>query len=115
MATPAERAERKHHHRAGRHHHTNPDRIARERIAAQRRGAVGYAGSSYTNAPTSGPAPGPMDVPDQSGHLNPEQFVGYPGGFSTDVGNMTGVEALAGAEGNGGAGGTGGDAGGAAS
>ena len=59
-----------------------------------------------TNPPVSGPAPGPMDMP-QSGHLNPDQFVGFSGGYTTDAGNYTGVQAIEGAVGNGGAGGDG--------
>lgn len=77
--------------------------------------AYGMNNVNGTNPPVSGPAPGPMDTP-QSGHLSPEQFVGYPGGFSTDAGNYTGVEAIEGAAGNGGAGGDAtGDSGGAPS
>lgn len=74
------------------------------------RGVLGTMVSSNTNAPVSGPAPADMQGP--SGHLSPDQFVGYPGGFSTDAGNYTGVQAIEGAAGNGGAGGIG-DSGGA--
>jgi hypothetical protein len=101
--------------RAARRPHHRSDRVARERVAPSPRSGMGYAASTVTNAPVSGPAPGPMDVPDQSGHLNPEQFVGYPGGYSTDAGNMTGVAAIEGAAGNDGAGGTGDSSGGAPS
>ena len=112
MATPKERAERKHAHRHGRRHHEDPKKVARERVLASLRAggyrsgvaAYGIGAATNTNAPTSGP----------TGHLNPDQFVGYPGGFSTDAGNYTGVQAIEGAAGNGGAGGTG-DSGGAPS
>lgn len=81
------------------------------------RGVLGQTTSTGTTPPVSGPAPPDMQGP--SGHLNPDQFVGFPGGFSTDAGNMTGVEAIEGAAGNGGAGGAGdasaGASGGAAS
>lgn len=70
-------------------------------------GVLGQVITNNTDPPISGPAP-----LDQSGHLNPDQFVGYPGGYATDAGNYTGVEAIEGAAGNGGAGGdVGGDAG----
>lgn len=69
-------------------------------------GVLGQVVSTNTNPPVSGPPP--PGATDQSGHLNPDQFVGYPGGYTTDAGNYTGVEALEGAAGNGGAGGTGG-------
>ena len=95
MATPAERAERKHAHRHGRRHHRDPRRVARERVRA--------GISAYGNITPSG-----VVVAPQSGHLSPEQFVGYPGGFSTNAGNYTGVEAIEGAAGNDGAGGDGG-------
>lgn len=117
MITPAERAEAKQHHRHGRRHHEDPRKVAKARVLAQLR-AGGWRGattavSAYgmpSNSPTTNP---PVSGPDlQTGHLNPDQFVGYPGGFSTDAGNYTGVQAIEGAAGNGGAGGTG-DSGGA--
>lgn len=99
MATPSERAQRKHAHRHGRRHHTDPKHIARERV---RRGISAYGNIASSN----------VVVAPQTGHLSPEQFVGYPGGFSTDAGNYTGVEAIEGAAGNGGAGGDGDSGGG---
>lgn len=118
MATPAERAKKKHEHRHGRKHHSDPRVVARHRVLAQMHsglhgGGVVYGVAAFngnTNPPTSGPAP----VLPQTGHLNADQFVGYPGGFSTDAGNYTGVQAIEGAAGNGGAGGVG-DSGGAPS
>lgn len=98
-------------------------RIDAPLVGSYRGVSYGIGADNNTNPPVSGPAPGPMDIP-QSGHLNPDQFVGFPGGFSTDAGNYTGVQAIEGAAGNGGAGGsgdssagsgTGGDSGGAAS
>jgi hypothetical protein len=68
-------------------------------------GVLGNVTSTGTNPPISGPAPPDMQGP--SGHLSSDQFVGYPGGYTTDAGNMTGVEAIEGAAGNGGAGGDG--------
>lgn len=75
--------------------------------------AYGMGPYNNTNPPVSGP--GPADAQTPSGHLNPEQFVGYPGGYSTDAGNYTGVQAIEGAAGNGGAGGDAGASGGAPS
>lgn len=125
MATPAERAKAKQHHRHGRRHHEDPEKVARDRRTAALReggwrgpttGVVSSYGfpsvSGVTNPPTSGPAP--ADLQGSTGHLNPDQFVGYPGGFSTDAGNYTGVQAIEGAAGNGGAGGDVGAAGGTA-
>lgn len=66
-------------------------------------GVLGTTVSTNTNPPVSGPAPPDLQGP--SGHLSPDQFVGFPGGFSTDAGNYTGVQAIEGAAGNGGAGG----------
>lgn len=117
MTTPKERAEKKHAHRHGRRYHEDPKKVARDRVLASLRAggyrggvaAYGIGATTNSNVPISGPAP-----PSQSGHLNPDQFVGYPGGFSTDAGNYTGVQAIEGAAGNGGAGGTG-DSGGAPS
>lgn len=111
MVTPAERAKKKHEHRHGRKHHSDPRVIARHRALKQQHsemhgGGVGYGVSAYGSTSTSA-------LP-QSGHLNADQFVGYPGGFSTDAGNYTGVQAIEGAAGNGGAGGVG-DSGGASS
>ena len=123
MLTPAERAKAKHEHRHGRRHHEDPAKVEKQRRAAALRasgwrgpvygqgayqGVLGQVMSTGTNPPVSGPAP-------DSGvtaHLNPDQFVGYSGGFSTDAGNYTGVQAIEGAAGNGGAGGIG-DSGGA--
>jgi hypothetical protein len=87
--TPAERAKKRHEHKHGRKHHRDPKEIARREHA---RGV-----SAYGNVVAAVP---------QSGHLSPDQFVGFPGGFSTDAGNYTGVQAIDGAAGNGGAGGT---------
>jgi hypothetical protein len=96
-----------------------------ERQGASRRGLTyGVGAYGYYGMPTYGPGyyqgltggvtgtgvhnSPPVVEPEQGGHLNAEQFVGYPGGFVTNAGNYTGAEALAGAEGNGGAGGDGG-------
>lgn len=113
MATPAERAEAKHHHRHGRRHHEDSAKVAHDRRLAELRAGgwrrpVSYGVSSYNQQVATSPPPGDL----QTGHLNPDQFVGYPGGFTTDAGNATGVAAIEGAAGNGGAGGTG-DSGGA--
>lgn len=111
MATPAERAKAKQHHRHGRRHHEDPEKVARDRrLDALRaggwRGSVTTAVSAYGMPSVSGVSNPPTSGPDlQTGHLNPDQFVGYPGGFSTDAGNYTGVQAIEGAAGNGGAGG----------
>lgn len=94
MATPAERAQRKHAHRHGRRHHIDPRKVAREKV---RRSISAYGNLTPTGAV----------VAPQSGHLNPGQFVGYPGEYVTDAGNYTGVSAIEGAAGNGGAGGDG--------
>lgn len=125
MATPAERAKAKQHHRHGRRHHEDPRKVARSRIEEQLRAggwrgpltsyvsAYGMPPTNNTNPPVSGPAPADMQGP--SGHINPEQFVGYPGGYATDAGNYTGVQAIEGAAGNGGVGGDAGASGGAPS
>lgn len=89
--TPRERAQKRHEHKHGRRHHHDPKEIAR-------REHLRYGVSAFGN---------PATVAPQSGHLNPDQFVGFAGGFSTDAGNYTGVAAIDGAAGNGGAGGTG--------
>lgn len=114
-------------HRPSKSHPRKP-----ERHGAPRRGLhYGVGAFGYYGIPTYGPgyyqgvlggttstgsSGGGSVVPPtdggQTGHLNPEQFVGFPGGYSTDAGNYTGVQAISGAEGNGGAGGTGGDGGG---
>ena len=125
MATPAERAKAKQHHRHGRRHHEDPAKVQRDRVttalrAGGWRGPVRGVVSAYgfpsvnptTNPPTSGPAP--ADLQGGTAHLNPDQFVGYPGGYSTDAGNYTGVQAIEGAAGNGGAGGDAGASGGVA-
>jgi hypothetical protein len=106
MATPAERAKAKQHHRHGRRHHEDPARVAEQHRRDVLR-AGGWRGplSAYGSTTTNTGATAPGDI--QTGHLNPGQFVGYPGGFSTDAGNYTGVQAIEGAAGNGGAGGTG--------
>lgn len=106
MATPAERARAKQHHRHGRRHHEDPARVAEQHRRDVMR-AGGWRGpvSAYGNTVANASAVSPGDL--QTGHLNPGQFVGYPGGFSTDAGNYTGVQAIEGAAGNGGAGGTG--------
>jgi len=100
MATPRERAERKHAHRHGRRHHKDPREVARKSHERSTRAGI----SAYGNIVQDG------SVVPPGGHLNPEQFVGYPGGFSTDAGNYTGVAAIEGAAGNDGAGGDGGAA-----
>lgn len=118
--TPKERAHAKHAAKHGRRHHEDPRKVAHDRVLAQLRagGYRGGVGVSYGISAYSDPAVGAVtSVTPQSGHLSPEQFVGFPGGFSTDAGNYTGVQAIEGAAGNGGAGGasSGGDSGGAPS
>ena len=71
-----------------------------------------FRGDTQTTAATGGGVTAAPSVSNPgSGALNPDQFVGYPGGYSTDAGNYTGVQAIVGAAGNGGAGGSGGTSG----
>lgn len=91
-----------------RHHH---------RRGPVRRTRAGISAFGYYGVPTYGMGVyqgvlGDVTSTGQTGHLNPDQFVGYPGGYSTNAGNMTGVEAIEGAAGNGGAGGDGDSGGG---
>lgn len=106
-------------HRPSRSHPRYPDRHGAPRRGLHYGvGAFGYFGlptyglGTYQGvqgvvSSTNHSSPPPVGVPNGQGHLNPEQFVGYPGGFETNAGNYTGAEALAGAAGNGGAGGDG--------
>lgn len=102
MATPAERAKAKQHHRHGRRHHQDPARVAVKRREAKLRAGGWRGGGGVQQGVTYGVSaygwPGPVDV--QGSHLNQEQF-----------GDVTGVGGDA--SGGSGDGGTGGDAGGA--